>query len=133
MTEKAPQLLYDMLLIALGVLVPAALLTGPRIIKKRREKCARRAGLEQKRDETLAAVLEKLDHISDGQETIKSDVRCLYRSQIPQLDSLEITLRALKKEKINGNVTDALGKIQEAKSTINARLCERVGCAEDEG
>lgn len=115
------KLLYDSLLIALGVVIPAAIYVVPRsisAIRKKRE-------LSCKRDAAIAQVIEILAAIQD-------DMQCLYSSQLSQLESLEVTLIALKGEKINGNVTDALESIRQAKQAINTKLLQRVGCSDQE-
>lgn len=114
------QLWYDSLLIALGVLIPAAIYAGPKIRDKRKKEREERAALEEKRDETLESLCKLLANLS-------SDMRCLYEIQIPQLDVIEVTLLSLRGEKINGNVTDALKKINATKQTINDHLTGKIG------
>lgn len=125
------QLWYDSLLIALGVLIPAAIYAGPRIYKKRKRREEERKALETKRDDLLENLSAKLAEIQLEQRQQGCDMRVLYQIQIPQLDSLEVSLKALKGEKVNGNVTAALDKIKDAKDTITKRLTDKVGCMGD--
>lgn len=124
------QLWYDSLLIALGVLIPAAIYAGPKRRDKRKKEREERAALERGRDEILGKLSTKLDEIKAEQHTQGADIRCLYQIQMPQLDSLEVSLKALKGEKVNGNVTAALDKIADAKDAINKRLTDKIGCSD---
>jgi len=114
---------YDALLIALGVLIPAGILAWPRIYKRCKAEKVRRLALETRRDETLEQVAATLKELS-------GDVKCLYQVSAPQLEALEITLLALHGEQLNGNVTEAIKRIREAKKHLSGRLVDKVGdCA----
>ena len=114
---------YDILLIALGVVVPAAILAGPRLMKWRKAKIEKRLALEKKRDDTL-------DEVAKIVKEISGDVRCLYQVQMPELEALEISLLKIQGAELNGNVEDALTAVRGAKKTINHRLNDKVGCGD---
>lgn len=126
------QLWYDSLLIALGVIIPAALYAGPKLTKWHKAKREEHKALEAKRDAVLESIAATMAEIQQEQRNHGADLRTLYEIQIPQLDSLEVSLRALKGEKVNGNVSAALEKIECAKETITKRLTDKVGCEEPE-
>lgn len=126
------QLLYDSLLIALGVLIPAALYAGPRLSRRHKQKQEDRKELEAKRDAVLESIAATMAEIQHEQYRHGCDLRTLYEIQLPQLDSLEVSLKALKGEKVNGNVAAALSKIEGAKTMIMKRLTDKVGCEESE-
>lgn len=106
--------------IALGVVVPAVLLAGPRLArwwdKRLRDKAAQKACEDQLLQEVKALMAELSD-----------DMRCLYQIQGPQLDGIEVTLLALKGEHLNGNVDAAITDIRAARKRINERLIAKVG------
>jgi len=108
----------EVISILLGAPAAAAACVG--IYRWRKSIRVKRKVLENKRDETLTEVAELLKEIG-------GDVRCLYASQVPQLEALEISLMALKGEDVNGNIKIALKKVQAAKQAINARLTTKVG------
>lgn len=114
---------YDILLIALGVVVPAAILAGPRLMKWRKAKIEKRLALEKKRDDTL-------DEVAKIVKEISGDVHCLYQVQMPELEALEISLLKIQGAELNGNVEDAITAVRGAKKTINNRLNDKVGCAD---
>lgn len=113
---------YDALLIALGVLIPAALYAVPKLYRRRKEAVKKRVALEARRDETLEQVASTLRELS-------GDVKCLFDVNNVQLESLEITLRALHGEHLNGDVDEAIRKIRAAKQGLSGRLVSKVGCA----
>jgi 2-phospho-L-lactate guanylyltransferase (CobY/MobA/RfbA family) len=117
---------YDILLIALGVLIPAALVAGPRLHKKIRSKRLENEERQKFRDETLQQVACLLKELS-------GDVKCLFTVSESQLEALEVTLLALKGEHLNGNVSDALKKIREAKMHLSGRLVAKIGDCPDIG
>lgn len=123
-------LMYDILLIALGVLVPAAIYAGPKIYKRRKKQSEEHLALEKKRDELLKNLATRLEEMQTEQRKQGADMRVLYQIQLPQLDSLEVSLKALKGEKVNGNVMVALDRIKDAKDAITKRLTDKVGCGE---
>lgn len=113
---------YDALLIALGVLIPAGLYAVPKLYRRRKEAVKKRVALEARRDETLDQVAATLRELS-------GDVKCLFDVNNVQLESLEITLRALHGEHLNGDVDEAIRKIRAAKQGLSGRLVSKVGCA----
>ena len=115
-----PALADNATLIALGVLIPGAMLAGPTIYKRCKAERKKKADMEKRRDETLEQVVAVLKDIS-------GDVKCLFRINETQLDALEVTLRALHGEKVNGNVDAAIKKIQDAKMHLSGRLLDKVG------
>lgn len=115
-----PALTDEVVLLALSVLVPGAMLAGPKAVKWYRKKCADRKAIEAKRDATLQEVADTLKELS-------GDVKCLYQVSAPQLDALEITLLALHGEQLNGNVTEAISKIRAAKMNLSGLLMDKVG------
>jgi t-SNARE complex subunit (syntaxin) len=114
---------WQVLLIALGVVVPAALLAGPRLLRWWNGKLNERAAKKAERDQVLQQVKDLMVELSD-------DMRCLYQCQAPQLDGIEVTLLALKGEHLNGNVDLAITDIRAARKRINDRLIAKVGCDE---
>jgi cell division protein FtsX len=113
---------YDALLIALSVLIPAGLYAVPKLYKRRKKAVKKRVALEARRDETLEQVAATLRELS-------GDVKCLFDVNNVQLESLEITLRALHGEHLNGDVDEAIRKIRAAKQGLSGRLVSKVGCA----
>ena len=120
------KLQYDSLLIALGVLIPAAILAGPRIYKWRKARKDKRLALEKKRDDTLARLDSILGEIRKDQRIMGEDVRSLYPIQLVQLESLEISLMAIHGDGLNGNVGDAIKAVRKAKKDITDRVCSKV-------
>ena len=122
---------YDILLIALGVLIPAALVAGPKAHKRLKQKRAEREEKQKIRDETLQLVASTLKELA-------GDVKCLFRVNRSQLEALEVTLLALKGEHLNGNVKEALDMVRAAKKKMDSRLDEKIddrsesiGCGAD--
>lgn len=113
---------YEALLIALSVLIPAGLYAGPKLYKRYKKHRGNHKALEERRDAILLDVSTTLKELS-------GDVKCLYQVNIPQLEALEVTLRALHGEKVNGNVKRAIGEVCNAKNKLSARLVEKVGDA----
>ena len=110
---------YDILLIALGVLIPAALLAGPKVaarVRKKRDAVARRDAI--------------LSEMRDMIREIGGDVRCLYESQPATFNALEVALKALKGEHVNGNVTEAIKQMQDARDSIMKRMTAKTGCGQ---
>jgi len=115
----------DILISAAGILltgVAGIALFNPckRWLAERRKRKQQRADCEAQRDKTLAELKEMLHEVG-------GDVRCLYAIQAPQMEAIEVTLETLQGKKINGNVTEALNGIREAKKTMQARLNAKVG------
>lgn len=115
-----PALTDEMALIALSVLVPGAMLAGPRCWKRYKAKKAAREAKEAHRDEVLETVCDTLKEIS-------GDVKCLFAASASQLEALEVSLMALHGEHLNGNVDDALKKVRSQKDTLRKRLEDKVG------
>ena len=115
-----PALTDEMALIALSVLVPGAMLAGPRCIKKYKARKAEREAKEAHRDEVLERVAATLKEIS-------GDVKCLFAVNASQLEALEVSLMALHGEHLNGNVDDALKKVRSQKDALRKRLEDKVG------
>ena len=58
---------------------------------------------------------------------VREDNRCQYTALLAVIDAQELQLHALKGKKFNGNVDDALGKIDKARQEIQSHLVE-AGC-----
>lgn len=107
-------------LIVLGVLIPGAILAGPRLYRKRKENRKAQEAKEQMRDDLL-------QNISTTLTELAGDVKELYTAMPAQFEALEVALRALHGEKVNGNVDKALASIDAAKKRMNKRLVDKVG------
>ena len=95
-------------------LVTTAILTGTWAIARKRYR------LLNQRDALLAEVQQTLVAVRD-------DNRCQYTALLAVIDAQELQLHALKGKKMNGNVDDALGKIDKARQEIQSHLVE-AGC-----
>jgi len=115
-----PAIADNAVLIALGVLIPGAMAAGPMLHKRRKAQKAARQALEDRRDSILDDVAKTLKELS-------GDVKCLYRVTAPQLEALEVTLRALHGEKVNGNVKKAIDEVVDARKKLDDRLMDKVG------
>lgn len=126
---------YDVLKIVLASIVPVTLgaicynpvkrkFAARRAAKENRAADeARRAKLEERRDALLAKMMDMLTEIG-------GDVRCIYESQPAKFDALEVALRALHGEKVNGNVDKALARIEKARDEVNRHTAEKIGCVD---
>ena len=122
-------IVYDSLLIALGVVIPAGILAGPRLYKYQKAKREQRAALEEKRDATLERIAKTLKEVQEDQRELGSNVRCLYSIMLAQLDASEVSLKALHGEHLNGNVDEALKSVQAEQRKIREKLVDKV-CAD---
>jgi len=115
-----PALTDQTVLIALSVLVPGAILAGPKCWKRYKAKKAAREAKEAHRDEVLETVATTLAEIS-------GDVKCLFAASASQLEALEVSLMALHGEHLNGSVEDALLKVRSQKAHLRKRLEDKIG------
>ncbi|HNV37158.1 MAG TPA: hypothetical protein PKL79_09090 [Rectinema sp.] len=111
----------SIILIALGAIVPLLVLAPPRKIKQAFANRRERAKLVELQNKTLLELKQMLAEIG-------GDVRCLYQVQAPQMEAIEVTLETLQGKKMNGNVKTALEELRKARTTINSRLGDKVGC-----
>ena len=95
-------------------LITTGILTSIWAIARKRYK------LLNQRDALLAEVQQTLLAVRD-------DNRCQYTALLAVIDAQELQLHALKGKKINGNVDDALAKIDKARDEIQSHLVE-AGC-----
>jgi hypothetical protein len=111
----------SIILIALGAIVPLLVLAPPRKIKQAFISRRERAKLIELQNKTLLELKQMLAEVG-------GDVRCLYLVQAPQMEAIEVTLETLQGKKMNGNVKTALEELRKARTTINSRLGDKVGC-----
>ncbi len=78
--------------------------------------------LENKRDKLLAEVQASIAELGRKLDEVKEDNRCQYEALLASFEAQEIQLHALKGKKMNGNVDEALDKIDAAKRELQRRI-----------
>lgn len=122
---------YQALLIALGFIIPVALAAiGRWFWKKTGEKRKKKLEKEEQRDKLLQSLYETMEAVKIEIEEQGKDIRCIYKAYLPALDAIETNFMILKGEQINGNVTDALRKIDQVRDDFTRRIMNKVGCAD---
>ena len=114
MAAEARGVIVDTVIDTAVALVTTAILTSTWAIARKRYK------LLNQRDALLAEVQQTLLAVRD-------DNRCQYTALLTIVDAQELQLHALKGKKMNGNVDDALAKIDKARAEIQSHLVE-AGC-----
>jgi hypothetical protein len=129
---------YETLLIALGFIIPVGLAAIGRWVwkktgKKKQERLEaekKRLEKEEERDRLLKNLHETMVEVKQELEEQGKDIRCIYKAYLPALDAIETNFMILKGEQINGNVTDALRKIDQVRDEFTRRIMNKVGCAD---
>lgn len=110
--------------VGVGVIVTGGLVAlGPKTWRAAVARRDAKIQADQRTNEMLAQILRAVADIGE-------DVRCLYEVQAPQLEALEISLRLLKQEHVNGEATTALAEVRKAKAKVLKRLTAGVGCSD---
>jgi len=132
-------IVYDSMIIALGVVIPASLALSIKPIKKHMEAArtrkAEKIALEKRKDEILMRLATTVEDIRKNQNGMAENIRDLYPIQYAQLDSLEICILSIIGEGLNGNMETALGNVRAEKQKIVklgfAKICADIGQAAD--
>lgn len=69
---------------------------------------------------------DNLKKVASSLECIEQDMQALYALILPLLDSMEVSLEALKGEKINGNVDETLRELRARKMELVKKMSSKI-------
>lgn len=69
---------------------------------------------------------DNLKKVASSLECIEQDMQALYALILPLLDSMEVSLKALKGEKINGNVDETLRELRARKMELVKKMSSKI-------
>jgi len=88
--------------------------------KRERDEAVKKTGInEEKNNAQQADILEAIS-------TMNQNVCLLYEIIIPILESEKVNLEGLSGQKLNGNVVEAMKKIDEAKKKVLLRMAQNM-------